>query len=56
MGFLGTIDDTSSDIGLNLGGGTNYPLSEKISIFGEAKIVIISGSYFNIRGGVLYSL
>lgn len=56
MGYLGTVEDTNSDFGLNLGGGTCYPVSDKISIFGEAKITIINGSYFNIRGGALYNL
>lgn len=56
LGPYGSGNSTFSNVGLNLGAGTTYKLTDKLSIMGEGKFVIVDGSYLNIRAGVLYSL
>ncbi len=43
-------------IGLNLGAGATHPLTDKLSLMGETKLMITNGSFLNLRVGVLYSL
>jgi opacity protein-like surface antigen len=45
---------TNTDIGLNLLGGLDYPLSETLDLNALAVFTISDGSVFRITGGVMY--
>ena len=44
----------NSDFGFNIGGGYKYNLIDNVSVFGEAKYVIIDQSYFSIMAGLQF--
>lgn len=56
LGGFGTRSDNSTDIGLNLLGGIDVPVSEKLVFTGSAKFVISDGNVFKIMGGLTYLL
>jgi hypothetical protein len=56
MGIMGNYSSSFTDVGLNLGAGINHTLTDKISLLGEAKFVLIAGTYINVRAGILYNL
>ncbi len=53
MKFGGTTD---SNMGLNLGAGGRFGLSDKLSAFGEVKYVISEGGYVQVNAGILFAL
>jgi opacity protein-like surface antigen len=58
-GPLGTYsndyDDSDTKIGLDLGGGSNFAVSENVDILGEAMFRIVNDvTQFVISGGVIY--
>jgi len=50
----GTISETSSNVGLNLGAGASKKIGTNLDLFGEARYQISSGSFLTINAGVLY--
>ena len=50
---IGNTSASSSDVGLNIGGGVRHPVGEKLTIFGEAKVIAGGGDQLEISGGVL---
>lgn len=52
--FGGSFGDTETKVGLNIGGGLNYLVAERISILGEIKYVISDFDQLVITGGALY--
>ncbi|RKF03460.1 outer membrane protein with beta-barrel domain [Tenacibaculum lutimaris] len=47
---------SSTNFGLNLGGGANYKLSDKLTGFSEIKLMVTQGSQVVFNAGVMYSL
>jgi Outer membrane protein beta-barrel domain len=56
LGMFGTVKTSDTNIGLNLGGGSTYSLSDKFDLFGEARYTVGNANYMNFRAGVLYKL
>jgi|AntAceMinimDraft_17_1070374.scaffolds.fasta_scaffold109981_1 opacity protein-like surface antigen len=56
LGIYGSGSSSYSRVGLNVGTGIDYKLTDKLSLMGEAKYVLITGGFLNIRAGVLYNL
>ena len=54
--LLDDVSDASkgSDIGLNLGAGIRYGLSDKLLFTGEAKYTVSSGGFLTLTAGVAY--
>ncbi|MEZ5106805.1 MAG: outer membrane beta-barrel protein [Draconibacterium sp.] len=54
--WSGVLDDVSkgSDVGLNLGAGIRYGLSDKLLFTGEAKYTVSSGGFLTLTAGVAY--
>ncbi len=51
-----TPSSSNSDMGLNIGAGGRFGLSDKLSALGEVKYVIGNGSYLQINAGILFAL
>lgn len=49
-----TISGSSTDVGLNLLGGTTFPKMGKVTPFGELRLELRSGSVLVVTGGVLF--
>ncbi len=45
---------TGSNVGLNLGAGGRYQLSDNLYAVAELKFVIVTGSYFQVNAGLQY--
>lgn len=54
--YGGSIDTNTTDIGLNLGVGLNYTLTEKLAIAPEMKYTLGGVNYFRIGVKVLFGL
>lgn len=54
-GFGGS-DITGNEVGINLGAGGRYDLSEKLSLVGEAKFTVGGFNFLTLGVGVLYKL
>lgn len=57
-GYAGAVvsnSETSSHVGLNLGAGGRYQLSDNLYGLAELKFAIMDGSYFQISAGLLYA-
>lgn len=46
----------NNEFGINLGGGIETPLNDRLLAFGEAKVSVGDGSLFGIHIGLLYRL
>jgi hypothetical protein len=51
---VGGFEGSSTDVGLNLGGGAKFLPTGAIQPFAELRISIQSGSFVQIAGGVLF--
>ncbi|MDE1208276.1 outer membrane beta-barrel protein [Tenacibaculum larymnensis] len=47
---------SSTDFGINLGGGLNYTISNKVTGFSEIKAMLNNGNQIVFSAGVMYSL
>ncbi len=57
VSFLGrTNGDTNLDLGLNLFGGLDYPLSDNLLLTGEGRFVVSDMYSFKLTAGVTYLL
>lgn len=51
---VGPFDDSETDIGLDLLGGVDVPVSDNLVFTGSAKFVISDGNVFRITAGLTY--
>jgi len=56
LGGFGSASDSSTDIGLDLLGGVDVPVSDKLTFSGTAKFVISDGNAFKVTAGVTYAI
>ena len=52
--FVGSIGDTHTEVGLNVGGGARFAVAESIWLFGELKYVLSDADQLVISAGGLY--
>jgi hypothetical protein len=52
---LDDLSSTSTNFGVNLGGGVSKSISKSLNIFGELKYTLSSGSFLSLNAGVLYN-
>lgn len=52
LGAFGDVSD--SDVGINLGVGMNYKLSDKLNLAPEARFTIVDDTYFRIGASLQY--
>lgn len=46
---------SNTDVAFNLGGGIEFPIADRLRIFGEAKEMIKDGSRFYLSAGITYT-
>lgn len=46
---------SNTDVAFNLGGGIEFPIADRLKIFGEAKEMIKDGSRFYLSAGITYT-
>lgn len=56
LGAFGSVNETTTEIGLNLGGGARLLVSERFAPFAELKYIIGNGSQLVIFLGAVYIL
>lgn len=54
--FMGDVSTSESNVGLNLGAGMNFGLSDKLTLAPEMTYTISSGSYLRIGARIMFSL
>ncbi|MBE7629798.1 outer membrane beta-barrel protein [Tenacibaculum piscium] len=54
--YITSYSASSNSFGLNLGGGMNYLLSEKLTAFSEIKLMLNTGNQVVFCAGVMYNL
>jgi len=54
--FNSVYSASSTDFGINLGGGLNYKVSDKLTGFSEIKAMLNNGNQIVFSAGVMYSL
>lgn len=54
LGGASFIDDKGSNMGLNLGIGTRFPISDKLDFNAEGKYILGNLNYLNLGVGILY--
>jgi opacity protein-like surface antigen len=53
--WIGDSSTTDTNIGLNIGGGVNFDITDKISVAPETVLTISNGSYLRIGARVMYA-
>ncbi len=53
---FGTTESSSTELGIKIGGGANYPLNDKMSFTGEVSYHLGDIEQFNILAGISYLL
>ena len=46
---------SNTDVAFNLGGGIEFPIADRLRIFGEVKEMFMDASRFYISGGITYT-
>lgn len=53
--LFGGFELSGTEVGINLGAGGRFALSDKLNLFGEVKYTIGGFNFLNLGAGVLYS-
>jgi len=54
LGFLGQVNESSTEVGLNIGVGGQYALAEKLKAIATLKYAISSADQLVLSAGVLF--
>lgn len=56
LGFLGKVESSGTDTGINVGAGARKKIGNKLELFGEAKYVVSGAGFFAVGVGLLFPL
>lgn len=56
LGFLGKVETSGTDTGINIGAGARKKIGDKLELFGEVKYVASGAGFFSIGAGILFPI